>query len=198
MIVRRKLFSSRSYRLFGKKESVREYNIREKIFFNEEEYKYEKEEEKEEISFSKFVKSNLKYPKSPVFSLSQDTMAFRTMTKQRKNNLKNILSSTQNIISQSGANISGLKLTGLFLWGVPEYENKNMFIDFEFSEGIKKYEYPKETIQVNLDTKAISVKHGKSEEEINKLLYPNGNKQQSNVKKSSGLGKLFKGLFNKP
>lgn len=109
-------------------------------------------------------------------------MAFRTMTKQRKNNLKNILSSSQNIISQSGANISGLKLTGLFLWGVPEYENKNMFINFEFSEGIKKYEYPKETIQVNLDTKAINVKHGKSEEEINKLLYPNGNKQQSNVK----------------
>lgn len=171
--------------------------LREKIYFDEEEYKYEMEDEKEEISFSKFVKSNLKYPKSPVFSLSQDSMAFRTMTKQRKNNLKNILSSSQNIISQSGANISGLKLTGLFLWGVPEYENKNMFINFEFSEGIKKYEYPKETIQVNLDTKAINVKHGKSEEEINKLLYPNGNKQQSNVKKSSGLGKFFKGLFNK-
>ena len=170
--------------------------LRQKIYFDEEEYKYEMEDEKEEISFSKFVKSNLKYPKSPVFSLSQDSMAFRTMTKQRKNNLKNILSSSQNIISQSGANISGLKLTGLFLWGVPEYENKNMFINFEFSEGIKKYEFPKETIQVNLDTKAISVRHWKNEE-INKLLYPNENKQQSNVKKSSGLGKLFKGLFNK-
>lgn len=42
--------------------------LREKIYFDEEEYKYEMEDEKEEISFSKFVKSNLKYPKSPVFS----------------------------------------------------------------------------------------------------------------------------------
>lgn len=194
MIVRRKLFSSRSYCLFDKKESVREYDIREKIFFNEEEYRYEKEVEKEEISFSKFVKSNLKYPKSPVFSLSQDTMAFKTMTKQRRNNLKSILFYSQSIISRSGADISGLKLTGLSLWGKPIYENKTMFIDFEFSEGIKKYEIPKETIQVDLDTKEITVRHGKSEEEINKLLSPYETKQPK-AKKSSGFGGFLRDLF---